>query len=71
MLGVYVHLPFCPYLCPYCDFAKWPLRASSAQRYLEALHAEIDREPAAVAGDDLSRRRNAERLRRDGDRWDC
>ena len=30
MLGVYVHLPFCPYLCPYCDFAKWPLRATSA-----------------------------------------
>ena len=50
MLGVYVHLPFCPYLCPYCDFAKWPLRASSAHRYLEALLAEIDREPPAAAG---------------------
>ncbi|MGB8909554.1 MAG: radical SAM family heme chaperone HemW [Candidatus Cybelea sp.] len=50
MLGVYVHLPFCPYLCPYCDFAKWPLRASSARRYLEALMVEIDREPPAAAG---------------------
>lgn len=49
MLGVYVHLPFCPYLCPYCDFAKWPLRASSANRYLEALVNEIDREPATRA----------------------
>jgi oxygen-independent coproporphyrinogen-3 oxidase len=51
MLGVYVHLPFCPYLCPYCDFAKWPLRASSARRYLDALYAELraaDREPAAT-----------------------
>ncbi|HLX25652.1 MAG TPA: radical SAM family heme chaperone HemW [Candidatus Cybelea sp.] len=51
MLGVYVHLPFCPYLCPYCDFAKWPLRATSAQRYLEALYAELAREqwePAAT-----------------------
>ena len=37
MAGVYVHLPFCPYLCPYCDFAKWPLRASAARRYLDAL----------------------------------
>lgn len=45
MLGVYVHLPFCPYLCPYCDFAKWPLRDSAARRYLDALYAEIDREP--------------------------
>lgn len=48
-LGVYVHLPFCPYLCPYCDFAKWPLRASSAARYLDALHAEIDREARVEA----------------------
>jgi oxygen-independent coproporphyrinogen III oxidase len=50
MLGVYLHLPFCPYLCPYCDFAKWPLRASSAQRYLEALFAEIEREVSTPAG---------------------
>lgn len=49
MLGVYVHLPFCAYLCPYCDFAKWPLRASSARRYLEALRAEIAGEPRAPA----------------------
>lgn len=41
-LGVYVHLAFCPYLCPYCDFAKWPYRRSSAERYLEALYAELD-----------------------------
>jgi oxygen-independent coproporphyrinogen III oxidase len=49
MLGVYVHLPFCAYLCPYCDFAKWPLRASSAARYFEALSSEIAREPRAAA----------------------
>jgi oxygen-independent coproporphyrinogen-3 oxidase len=40
--GIYVHLPFCPYICPYCDFAKWPHRRSAAARYLQALHAEID-----------------------------
>jgi oxygen-independent coproporphyrinogen-3 oxidase len=49
MLGVYVHLPFCPYLCPYCDFAKWPLRESAAERYLSALHVEIEREPPVAA----------------------
>jgi oxygen-independent coproporphyrinogen III oxidase len=49
MLGIYVHLPFCPYLCPYCDFAKWPMRASSASRYLEALYAELENEPRADA----------------------
>ncbi len=41
-LGVYVHLPFCPYICPYCDFAKWPMRRSRAERYLEALICEIE-----------------------------
>lgn len=46
--GVYVHLPFCPYICPYCDFAKWPHKRSAAARYLQALYAEID----AVRQDD-------------------
>jgi oxygen-independent coproporphyrinogen-3 oxidase len=48
-LGVYVHLPFCPYICPYCDFAKWPARRSAAETYLRALYAEIEREPTASA----------------------
>ncbi|HUY41038.1 MAG TPA: radical SAM family heme chaperone HemW [Candidatus Dormibacteraeota bacterium] len=48
-LGVYVHLAFCPYLCPYCDFAKWPYRASAARRYLEALEEELDSVPKRPA----------------------
>ncbi len=47
--GLYVHLPFCPYVCPYCDFAKWPLRHSQAKRYLDALDAEIAHAPAFEA----------------------
>jgi putative oxygen-independent coproporphyrinogen III oxidase len=49
MVGVYVHLPFCPYLCPYCDFTKWPWRSSAASNYLAALYAELEREPFAAA----------------------
>jgi oxygen-independent coproporphyrinogen-3 oxidase len=49
LLGVYVHLPFCPYLCPYCDFAKWPIRAGAARRYLLALREEMDRVPSEPA----------------------
>lgn len=49
MLGVYVHLPFCPYLCPYCDFAKWPVRASAARTYLDALYAELHAAPSEPA----------------------
>jgi len=48
-LGIYVHLPFCPYICPYCDFAKWPMRQSAATEYLRALQAEIEREESAKA----------------------
>lgn len=49
MLGLYVHLPFCPYICPYCDFAKWPYKRSAADDYLRALEAEIRRAPPAAA----------------------
>jgi len=45
MSGIYVHLPFCPYICPYCDFAKWPYRRSMAEQYLRALEREIDETP--------------------------
>ncbi|HEX8806193.1 MAG TPA: radical SAM family heme chaperone HemW [Candidatus Aquilonibacter sp.] len=51
MLGIYVHLPFCPYICPYCDFAKWPMQRSRAVEYLRALRTEIGAmpiEPAAT-----------------------
>ncbi|MDE2480964.1 MAG: radical SAM family heme chaperone HemW [bacterium] len=48
-LGIYVHLPFCPYVCPYCDFAKWPMRRSAASAYLDALRAELAREAPATA----------------------
>ncbi len=47
--GIYVHWAFCPYVCPYCDFAKWAWDAGAADRYAAALAAEIDAAPA-VAG---------------------
>lgn len=50
--GIYVHLPFCPYLCPYCDFAKWIADGAAQTQYLDALHAEIAAtapQPAATA----------------------
>jgi oxygen-independent coproporphyrinogen-3 oxidase len=32
-------------VCPYCDFAKWPLRRSDAARYLAALERELEAAP--------------------------
>lgn len=47
--GVYVHLPFCPYICPYCDFAKWAWDGPRAAEYLNALRAELAGAPPVRA----------------------
>ena len=39
--GVYVHIPFCRTICPYCDFVKEPVKGSVPERYAEALCREI------------------------------
>jgi oxygen-independent coproporphyrinogen-3 oxidase len=54
-LGVYVHVPFCERICPYCDFAVVALGRRGPGRedeYVEAVVAELDRVRAP-----LSRRR--------------
>jgi oxygen-independent coproporphyrinogen-3 oxidase len=47
--AIYVHWAFCPYVCPYCDFAKWAWDAGAADAYVAALEAEIEAAPA-IAG---------------------
>ncbi len=37
---LYVHVPFCPTICPYCDFHVLTRRAGLVERYLERLEAE-------------------------------
>ena len=50
--SAYVHIPFCRRRCPYCDFAVVAPGDAMAEnlpalsdRYLAALHREIDMEP--------------------------
>lgn len=38
--GLYIHLPYCRSLCPYCAFAKAPLHRAEPARLLGALRAE-------------------------------
>ena len=40
---VYVHIPFCHSLCPYCPYNRVLYDAALASDYLRALHCEIDR----------------------------
>jgi len=39
--AVYVHIPFCAKVCPYCDFAVVEGRDDAIERYVDAVIAEI------------------------------
>lgn len=43
--GIYIHVPFCSFVCPYCDFAVERVRDGATQRYVELLLQEIDQSP--------------------------
>lgn len=56
-VGVYVHVPFCERICPYCDFAVVAARTLSRaqeERYVAALLAELAARRAALAGRSLA-----------------
>jgi len=38
---LYVHIPFCPVLCPFCSFHRIQHRTDAARRYFSALRDEI------------------------------
>ena len=40
-LLLYIHIPFCLTLCPYCSFHKFRFDEQSAKRYFELLHQEM------------------------------
>lgn len=56
--GVYVHVPFCATICPFCPYNKVVPSPGQPERYAEALLTEARRYVAAGAG--ASRARTAE-----------
>jgi oxygen-independent coproporphyrinogen-3 oxidase len=42
-LGVYLHFPYCPQICPYCDFAVAKVRDIPQRRFTDAVIAELRR----------------------------
>ena len=40
--AVYIHIPFCNYICAYCDFCKVFYNKEYVNRYLDALDKEIN-----------------------------
>jgi oxygen-independent coproporphyrinogen-3 oxidase len=47
-LGLYLHIPFCRQVCPYCPYNKELFRAAVAERYTNAVLREIDHYAAIV-----------------------
>lgn len=41
-LGIYLHIPFCEQICPYCPYNKELYRREAAERYVRAVKREID-----------------------------
>jgi oxygen-independent coproporphyrinogen-3 oxidase len=41
VLGLYLHIPFCASICSYCNFNRGLYDAALADRYVDALEAEI------------------------------
>jgi oxygen-independent coproporphyrinogen-3 oxidase len=40
-LGLYIHIPFCAHICPYCDFNTYAGQDALIPRYVAALEREI------------------------------
>lgn len=45
MFAVYVHVPFCPSKCGYCDFNSYAMQGDIVERTVEAMVAEVRRSP--------------------------
>lgn len=42
-LGIYVHVPFCPHICPYCDFVKTSqFKGTDVKTYFDQLEKQFD-----------------------------
>ncbi|HEX2282277.1 MAG TPA: radical SAM protein, partial [Thermomicrobiales bacterium] len=39
--GIYVHIPFCSHICPYCDFNTYAGQSARIPAYVEAVVREI------------------------------
>jgi len=49
-LGLYLHIPFCRQICPYCPYNKELYHSEVAREYVDALKREIDLYSPLVGG---------------------
>lgn len=48
--GIYIHIPFCAHICPYCDFNTYAGQSSRIPAYVEAVIRELAHWSDAFAG---------------------
>ncbi len=41
-VGIYIHIPFCAHICPYCDFTTYAGKSAIIPRYVEAVVRELE-----------------------------
>lgn len=51
---LYVHIPFCSSICPYCPFTKQRANDRDIKSYLEALHRQVSELAAAIGTEKIS-----------------
>jgi oxygen-independent coproporphyrinogen-3 oxidase len=48
-IGIYVHIPFCAHICPYCDFNTYAGKGDLIPRYVDAVVRELGMRAAEAA----------------------
>lgn len=48
-IGIYIHVPFCAHICPYCDFNTYAGKDDLIPRYVDAVIRELEMRAVEVA----------------------
>jgi oxygen-independent coproporphyrinogen-3 oxidase len=49
-VGIYIHIPFCAHICPYCDFNTYAGKDDLIPRYVDAVIRELGARAGEVGG---------------------
>ncbi|MCO5225920.1 MAG: radical SAM family heme chaperone HemW [Thermomicrobiales bacterium] len=53
-IGIYIHVPFCAHICPYCDFTTYAGKGDLIPSYVDAVIEEITRRAGEARGREIA-----------------